>query len=178
MKIRFRIRTLLALTALVAIGFTYYVRVERPRLRLIAELERNGGRIVYSDWSIRRPWLGSRVEFVSVPLYGYDNIDTDVMLDLPHLTRFGVEDRTIRTGSGQTITYPWLACQRDKLPLFVQALDSAKRTRDLRRRFLPEDVQLKPRPLTDAEKERVESAAFLSQHQPQVIVRGWRGSKE
>lgn len=177
MKIRFRIQTLIVLTALFAVAFAYYARTELPRMRLIAEIERNGGRISYSDWSIFRPLIGNRVEFVSVPWYGYDNVDTDSLSLFPNLARFGIEDETLRLANGQTITSPAIMCDRHRLSLFLASIDDGREARDFKRKFLPVDVQKNPRPLTEQERESVESAAFNATHVPKTVHRGWSGGK-
>jgi hypothetical protein len=119
---RFSIRSLLATTFLVAVALAWYVNVERPRLRLISEIELAGGRIKYHTWSVSRPFKGSRLYFVSLPQSKATQLDLEELMSFPRFEQFGLNDSSIRRPNGTVLVCSSVSCNREQFPLFIDTL--------------------------------------------------------
>ena len=103
-RLQFSLRTALACTALLAVGFAYLLRQDRKRLQQIADIERAGGTVTFDD-SIPSLFPSARLTGVSIPYSSVDSVDTSRLTLFANLTELSMTDGDITLADGTQLHF-------------------------------------------------------------------------
>ena len=118
-RLRFSLRSVLAMISLAAVGFTYLARQDAIRRQLITDIEDVGGTVEFDESNLLSLFKSQRVSAVTLPQEKFSEIPADRLKVFNRLTELTILDFHIDTGTTE-VSSPQLTTDitRDKLDEF------------------------------------------------------------